>query len=104
MIRPSVGWDGKICRFDSTKLGTEIFLQRGLDTGVNKQPVGQITDSSFQQFTPSYSPIAHRMHAGTSRVLRSIPNTPAIGSITNLASRRSFINSFEARPILQYTI
>jgi hypothetical protein len=47
MIRPSVGWDGESSRFDSTKQGTGIFLKRGLDTRVSKQPVGQITASPF---------------------------------------------------------
>src|SRR4030081_927735 len=37
--RPSVGWDAKSSRCDLGGVGTEIFLQRGLDT---KLPDGQI--------------------------------------------------------------
>src|SRR5712664_2627981 len=43
MIRPSVGWDAKSSRSDLGGTKTEIFLQRGLDTPVNKLPVGQIS-------------------------------------------------------------
>jgi len=42
-IRPSVGWDAKSSRCDLGWTETEIFLQRGLDTPVNKPPVGQIS-------------------------------------------------------------
>jgi len=38
-----VGRDGGINKSVSTKWRSRIFLQRGLDTGVNKLPVGQIT-------------------------------------------------------------
>ncbi len=43
MIRPSVGWDGGINKSVSIKWRSRIFLQRGLDTRINKLPVGQIT-------------------------------------------------------------
>src|SRR5229473_7136258 len=42
-IRPSVGWDAKSSRCDLGWAETGIFLQRGLDTPVNKPPDGQIT-------------------------------------------------------------
>jgi hypothetical protein len=42
-IRPSVGWDTKSSRCDLGGTKTEIFLQRGLDSPVNKPPDGQIT-------------------------------------------------------------
>jgi hypothetical protein len=38
-----VGRDGETHRDVSTDHGSEIFLQRGLDTPVNKPPDGQIT-------------------------------------------------------------
>ena len=44
-IRPSVGWDAKSSRCDLGWTETEIFLQRGLDTPVNKPPVGQISST-----------------------------------------------------------
>jgi hypothetical protein len=40
---PLVGWDGQSSRSDLGCVKTEIFLQRGLDTPVNKPPDGQIT-------------------------------------------------------------
>jgi hypothetical protein len=40
---PLVGRDGGINKSVSTKWRSRIFLQRGLDTGVNKLPDGQIT-------------------------------------------------------------
>jgi len=40
---PLVGWDAKSSRCDLGGVKTEIFLQRGLDTRVNKPPDGQIT-------------------------------------------------------------
>jgi hypothetical protein len=43
---PLVGRDGGINKSVSTKWRSRIFLQRGLDTGVNKLPVGQITRPS----------------------------------------------------------
>src|SRR5882672_2662382 len=43
MIRPSVGWDGGINKSVSIKWRSRIFLQRGLDTRINKLPVGQIS-------------------------------------------------------------
>jgi hypothetical protein len=43
MIRPSVGWDTKSSRGDLGGTKTEIFLQRGLDSPVDKPPDGQIT-------------------------------------------------------------
>src|SRR5712672_3476045 len=48
-IRPSVGWDAKSSRSVSGCAETGIFLQRGLDTPVNKGPDGQITDSPFRR-------------------------------------------------------
>src|SRR5450432_2193073 len=42
-IRPSVGWDTKSSRCDLGGTKTEIFLQRGLDSPVNKPPDRQIT-------------------------------------------------------------
>jgi hypothetical protein len=38
-----VGWDAKSSRDDLGQLKTEIFLQRGMDTHVDKTPDGQIT-------------------------------------------------------------
>jgi hypothetical protein len=38
-----VGRDGGINKSVSTKWRSRIFLQRGLDTRINKLPVGQIT-------------------------------------------------------------
>src|SRR5258705_9990251 len=43
---PLVGRDGGINKSVSTKWRSRIFLQRGLDTGVNKLPVGQISGST----------------------------------------------------------
>jgi hypothetical protein len=34
---------GRICRDDLPNGGSEIFLQRGVDTPLNKLPDGQIT-------------------------------------------------------------
>jgi hypothetical protein len=42
-IPPMVGWDAKSSRDDLGQLKTEIFLQRGMDTHVDKTPDGQIT-------------------------------------------------------------
>src|SRR5216684_3305221 len=43
---PLVGWDAKSSRCDLGGVKTEIFLQRGLDTRVNKPPDGQISGLS----------------------------------------------------------
>ena len=43
MIRPSGGVGCESSRCDLGQAKTEIFLQRGLDTRINKLPVGQIT-------------------------------------------------------------
>jgi hypothetical protein len=40
---PLVGRDDKSSRSDLGWVKTEIFLQRGLDTRINKLPVGQIS-------------------------------------------------------------
>src|SRR5450631_4266129 len=40
---PLVGWDGQSSRCDLGRTKTEIFLQRGLDSPVDKPPDGQIT-------------------------------------------------------------
>jgi hypothetical protein len=40
---PLVGRDGGINKSVSTKWRSRIFLQRGLDTRINKLPDGQIT-------------------------------------------------------------
>ena len=44
-----VGWDAKSSRGDLGCVKTEIFLQRGLDTPVNKPPDGQITTRQREQ-------------------------------------------------------
>jgi len=41
--RPSVGRDGGINKAVSTKRRSEIFLKKGLDSRIDKLPVGQIT-------------------------------------------------------------
>jgi hypothetical protein len=38
-----VGRDGAGYRFDLGQAGTEIFLKMGLDSPINKLPVGQIS-------------------------------------------------------------
>ena len=42
-IRPSVGRDARTPRDVSTKLGSEIFFESGLDSQIARQPVGQIS-------------------------------------------------------------
>jgi hypothetical protein len=42
-IRPSVGRDARTPRDVSTKLGSEIFFESGLDSQITRQPVGQIS-------------------------------------------------------------
>src|SRR5258705_7407878 len=42
-IRPSVGRDARTPRDVSTKQGSEIFFESGLDSQITKQPVGQIS-------------------------------------------------------------
>jgi hypothetical protein len=49
--RPSVGRDGGGYRGDLGQRETEIFLQRGLDRQISRQPVGQIT----QSYGPDYA-------------------------------------------------
>ncbi len=44
-----MGWDGQSSRGDLGGVKTEIFLQRGLDTPVNKPPDGQITTRRREQ-------------------------------------------------------
>jgi hypothetical protein len=44
-----VGWDGETHKDVSTDHGSEIFLQMGLDTPVNKPPDGQITTRQREQ-------------------------------------------------------
>ncbi len=48
---PLVGRDARSSRCDLGWTKTGIFLQRGMDTPVNKQPVGQITDRAVQPAT-----------------------------------------------------
>jgi hypothetical protein len=47
---PLVGWDAQGSRSDLGGVKTEIFLQRGLDTAVDKPPDGQITTRRREQF------------------------------------------------------
>src|ERR1039457_5140986 len=48
-----VGRDGETHRDVSTDHGSEIFLQTGLDTPVNKPPDRQITTRPHHKFLPS---------------------------------------------------
>jgi len=64
-IRPSGGRDGGINKSVSTKRRSEIFLRKGLDTNLARQPVGQISGSRTKRRssvrrliepTPLYAP------------------------------------------------
>jgi hypothetical protein len=77
---------------------SEIFLQRGLDTPVNKPPDGQITGPAgsntshhlahrTRNFETKHSPPVP-WRARTSLGLRFIPTTPRSAASSPLASRR----------------
>ena len=51
-----MGWDAESSRCDLGGVKTKIFLQRGLDTPVNKPPDGQITTRHREQI-----PLVSRM-------------------------------------------
>jgi hypothetical protein len=56
MIRPSGGRDGEGSKDDLGGMKTEIFLQRGLDTPVNKPPDGQITGAGLVVNRDGFAP------------------------------------------------
>ena len=97
MIRPSGGRDGEGDRCDLGCAEREIFLQRGLDSRIAGEPVGQITGPAgsnilrhlahrTRNFETTPSPPMLQACPNISRLVFH-PDYAAVGSLTTLASR-----------------